>query len=77
MKMNVAIRKRIEYYLNLYEISTYKLARLSGITVPTLSTFLNKKNDKLIKLDTVLHICEGLNITLEDFFDDKIFNEID
>ncbi len=76
MELNVAIRKRIEYFMNLKEMNIYQLSKVSGLTVPTLSTFLKKKTNKLIQLDSLLHVCEGFGITLEDFFDDKIFNEI-
>ena len=27
--------------------------------------------------DTHLHICEGANITLKDFFDSKLFDEVE
>ncbi len=77
MKLNVAIKKRIEYYLNINDMNIWKLSKLSGLPVPTLSTFLNKETNKLIQLDTLLHICEGFNITLEEFFDDNIFNNIE
>ena len=29
---------------------------------------------EFIKLDTLLHICEGFNITLGEFFTDSIFD---
>ncbi len=28
------------------------------------------------KLSTILHICEGLNISLEDFFADRLFCDV-
>ena len=31
----------------------------------------------LIKLDTLLHICEGFGITLYDFFSDDLFNNVE
>ena len=31
----------------------------------------------LIKLDTLLHICEGFNIELKDFFDDPLFKDVE
>lgn len=44
-----------------------------GIPCSTISTFMSGKTE-LIKLDTLLHICEGLNITLGEFFKDSMFN---
>ena len=35
------------------------------------------KNDtKHLRMDTMLHICEGFNITLKDFFDSPLFNNV-
>ena len=39
------------------------------------SSFLNGKCSS-ITLTTLLHICEGCNITLRDFFDDDLFKDI-
>ena len=46
---------------------------MSGIPYSTISTFMSRKTE-LIKLDTLLHICEGFNITLREFFTDSIFD---
>ena len=32
---------------------------------------------KIIRLDMIEYICEGLNITLKEFFDDKVFDNIE
>ena len=32
---------------------------------------------ELIKLDTLLHVCEGFNITLIEFFSDPTFNDVE
>lgn len=47
---------------------------MSGIPCSTISTFMSGKTE-LLKLDTLLHICEGFNITLKEFFDDSSFDE--
>ena len=49
---------------------------MSGIPCSTISTFMSKKTE-LIKLDTLLHICEGFNITLGEFFGDSIFDDVE
>ena len=73
MKLSDAIRKRIKYYLKEKEMNVWKLCKMSGIPCSTISTFMSKKTE-LIKLDTLLHICEGFNITLGEFFSDEIFD---
>ena len=73
MKLSEAIRKRIKFYLKQKNMNMWKLYKLTGIPCSTLSTFMNGKTE-LIKLDTLLHICEGFQITLGEFFTDKIFD---
>ena len=54
-------------------MNIWKLCKMSGIPCSTISTFMSRKTE-LIKLDTLLHICEGFNITLGEFFTDSIFD---
>ena len=76
MKLSNAIRKRIKYYLKEQNINVWNLCKLSGIPCSTISTFMSGKTE-LIKLDTLLHICEGFNITLGTFFTDPIFDDVE
>lgn len=73
MKLSDAIRKRIKYYLKEKNMNVWKLCKMSGIPCSTISTFMTGKTE-LLKIDTLLHICEGFNITLGDFFSEPIFN---
>lgn len=73
MKLSDAIRKRIKFYLKEKKMNVWKLCKMSGIPCSTISTFMSGKTE-LIKLDTLLHICEGFNITLGEFFTDSIFD---
>ena len=74
MKLSEAIRKRIKYYLKNKNMNVWNLCKMSGIPCSTISTFMSGKTE-LLKLDTLLHICEGFNITLKEFFDDSSFDE--
>ena len=73
MKLSDDIRKRIKYYQKEKNMNTWKLCKMSGIPCSTISTFMSGKTE-LIKIDTLLHICEGFNITLGEFFTDKMFD---
>ena len=73
MQLSEAVRQRIKFYMKKNDISMWKLFQMSGVPMSTLSTFLSGKTD-LIKLYTLLHICEGLGITLYEFFSDETFN---
>ena len=72
MKLSDAIRKRIRFYLKQKNINVWNLCKMSGIPCSTISTFMSCKTE-LIKLDTLLHICEGFNITLGEFFSEEKF----
>ncbi len=74
MKLSEAIRKRIKFYLKDKNMNVWNLCKMSGIPCSTISTFMSGKTE-LLKLDTLLHICEGFNITLKEFFDDPSFDE--
>lgn len=74
MKLSDAIKIRIEYYLKNQKLKRYDLCQKAGIPPSTFSSFMNTKN-ALPKMDTILHICEGLGITLGEFFSDSIFDE--
>lgn len=73
MKLSDAIRKRIKFYLKQKDMNVWNLCKMSGIPCSTISTFMSGKTE-LIKLDTLLHICEGFNITLGEFFTEPTFD---
>lgn len=56
-------------------ITIYKLSLQSGVPYSTLSSFVNGKC-KSITLTTLLHICDGVGITMKEFFDDPLFDSI-
>ena len=76
MSLSDAIRKRMKYYLNKKQMSIWALFKATGIPRSTLCSFMNGTTE-LLKLDTLLHVCEGFNITLNEFFDDPIFNDVE
>lgn len=73
MTLSDAIRKRIKFYLKEKNMNIGALCKMSGIPCSTISTFMSGKT-KLIKIDTLLHICEGFNITLGEFFSSETFD---
>lgn len=75
MKLSEAIRIQIKLYLEKNKMNIWNLCKATGIPCSTISTFMSGKTE-LIKLDTLLHICEGFNITLGEFFTDDIFNDV-
>lgn len=76
MILSDAIRLKINSLLKEYNVNIWYICKKSGIPCSTVTTFLNGKT-KLLKLDTLLHICEVFNITLKEFFEDSIFYEVE
>ena len=73
MKLSEKIRKRIKFYLKEKNMNVWKLCKMSGIPCSTISTFMSGKTE-LLKLDTLLHMCEGFGITLGEFFTNPMFD---
>lgn len=76
MTLSDAIRKRIKFYLKEKNMNIWALCKMSGIPCSTISTFMSGKTE-LIKIDTLLHICEGFNITLGEFFSSETFDTVE
>lgn len=76
MDLSEAVRMRITNLINENNLNVSKLSTLAGISRSTLSKFLSGKR-KIIRLDMIEYICEALNMKLKDFFDDKLFDNID
>lgn len=75
MNLSVAIRQCILNLLAEHNMSVNQLANESGLTASTLSSFLNGSS-KNPQSSTILHICEGFNIQLKDFYDDDLFIDV-
>lgn len=75
MQLSDATRKRIKQLLKQNNMKLWDLSKAARISLPTISDFL-KNDTKNLRMDTMLHICEGFNITLKDFFDDPLFDEV-
>lgn len=76
MRISEAINIRINKLCSERNISINKLANLSCLTQCTVQHLVDgiSKNPKTL---TIVRICDGLGITLKDFYDDEIFNNID
>ena len=75
MKLSNAIKQRILNLISERNITVSKLSTLAGISRSTLSKFLSGKR-KYLHIEIIECICEALNITLKDFFDEPLFNDV-
>lgn len=74
MKLEEAITKRIYALCNERGITPNKLASLAGMPAGSLkSIFYGKSKNPGTR--TLLDICQALDITLYDFFNDEMFKD--
>ncbi len=76
MKLIEAIAQRVSNLLEERGWKQYDLYKRGGIPRSTISNVINEKKKKL-SIDTIYQICSTFNITLVQFFDDSIFNDIE
>ena len=73
MQLNEAISKRITELCDERNMTQYGLSLKSGVPQSTLSTIINCTFDSM-KMRIIYEICDGLEITLKDFFDSPLFD---
>ena len=76
MLLPEAIRLRIIELMHNNNLSAYKLSYKGGVSPSNISDVLRGKVSEPT-ISTILHICEGANITLKDFFDSELFAEVE
>lgn len=76
MTAKEAVAKRILQLCDERNIAVNTLANISGVSPSTVYSMLNEKsqNPGVVSLQK---LCDGLNITLRQFFDSEIFDDIE
>ena len=72
MNVGQAVRERIAELCEEKHITINKLANISGITQSTLNNIMSGRNNSTT-ISTIHKICDGLEITVTDFFDSPLF----
>lgn len=72
MTIGEACKYRITELCNERGITLNKLAIISGITQSTLNNIASGRN-RSVTVSTLKKICDGLEITIQDFFNASIF----
>ena len=75
MQLSNAVRQRILILSKTKRNSLKDLSRHSKVSYSTLTSFMIGKT-RTITLSTLLDLCNGLGISLYDFFNDSIFNDV-
>lgn len=76
MKLSRAVSLKILKIIRERDITVNKLANICCLTQSTVDSLLNGKS-KNPKLLTIVRLCDGLNMTMTEFFNDELFNDID
>ena len=76
MKLSEAMSRKLLKICEERDISINKLATICLLTQSTVQNIIecNSSNPKLL---TIVRICDGLGMTLEEFFSDELFINID
>lgn len=76
MDLTQALRKRLIELMKSNKVNGNQLALLSGIDRSTLNKFLRGKV-KSMRIETLTLIFQSLNLSLKDFFDCSLFNDVE
>ena len=76
MRSKEALQIRILNLCDENELSLNALGARCGITQSTLNNIVNGRNNS-ITIQTVLRLCRGLGMELQEYFDDDLFRVIE
>ena len=76
MRVNEAVKMRILELCKQHNITLNKLSTICGITQSTLNNIISRPN-ATTTVSTVQKICDGLDITIIDFFSSPIFDNLE
>ncbi len=76
MGVKEAVVTRFRELMEQRRIRPNELANLSGVTPSTVYSMLDAKRKEL-SINVIKKLCDGLGITLGEFFDVPLFNELE
>ena len=76
MRVNEAVKLRIIELCQKNHITLNRLATIGGITQSTLNNIINRPN-ATTTVSTIKKICDGLEITILDFFTSPLFENLE
>lgn len=74
MKLNQAVSERLIQLLKEKGMTQYQLYMKSGVPKSTIGNVINCSYDS-VKLRVIHEMCQGLEISLNVFFDSSLFDE--
>ena len=76
MDIGAAVKERILELCKQRNITINKLSTISGITQSTINNIISGRN-KSTTISTIKKICDGLVITIIDFFNCDLFQDLE
>ena len=74
MQLNKAVSTRLSELLNERNMTQYQLYMKSGVPKSTIGNVINCSYDS-VKLRVIHELCQGLEISVSDFFQSPLFEE--
>ena len=63
---NIMVKKKMP--------SQYRVCKEAGLTESTLRAIINEEHES-VTVKTLLRICDGLGVSIQEFFNDEMFNK--
>lgn len=76
MTVGVAVKERILQLCEERELSVNKLCTISGVTQSTVNNIISGRNNSAT-VATLKKLCDGLEISLEEFFHSELFQNLE
>jgi len=76
MNVGTAVKLRILELCELRDITVNKLGTISGVAQSTLNNIVSGRNNSTT-VSTIKKICDGLDISIIDFFNISIFEDLE
>ena len=76
MNIGEAVKERILELCRERDITINKLSNMSGVTQSTVNNIVSGRNNSTT-ISTIKKLCDGLGITIEDFFHSKLFRGLE
>lgn len=76
MNVGEAVKERILELCQKNNISVNKLSSMSGVTQSTVNNIVSGRNNSTT-VSTIKKLCDGLGITIEEFFNSELFRDLE
>ena len=76
MRIGEAVKERILELCRERDLSVNRLCTMSGVTQSTVNNIVSDRNHSAT-VSTIQKLCDGLGISIRDFFDSPLFTDIE